>query len=100
VDEALTDERLAAIPREDLLYATSLHVRCQWCGAEPGEDCHIEPDRYRGIAKRKKLHTCRVDPTSDPIGYMGAANPDYPTRPVHYFPGAERCRYAERMRHA
>lgn len=73
----------------EYVYATTDAVKCVWCGAEPGERCHMEPGRSdvvmfdRGFPDRRyKFHTCRVDPTSEPIGVLGPERPGYAFREI------------------
>jgi hypothetical protein len=58
--------------KETLVFRTTNAVTCEWCGAEPGESCHIQPGQFGGFPgdKSEKFHLCRIDPTSEPVGVL------------------------------
>lgn len=62
----------------DPVYRTTNTVKCKWCGAEPGEDCHLAPGQWSGFGQTQRYHTIRVDPTSEPIGQEVEGPPDSP----------------------
>jgi len=55
------------------VYRTTDAVKCEWCGAEPGQRCHLQDGQIAGTLRNPRYHTIRVDPTSDPIGYLDPA---------------------------
>ena len=62
------------------VYRTTKTVRCEACGAEPGESCHLEPGRETMV--RERFHTCRIDPNSEPIGKLSPPDPRYPVQVI------------------
>lgn len=60
---------------ESYLYAVTTDVDCEWCSAKVDEDCHLQGViRFSGD---RRQHTCRIDPTSNPIGILHPHNPAF-----------------------
>lgn len=59
--------------------------------ADPCQDCHLSPGQHRKNYYRGPFrggveqHTCRVDPTSEPIGIQHPVTPGYTMAEVEIF---------------
>ena len=67
---------------DELIYRTTNGVKCPWCGAEPGESCHLEPGRSRYRRGKEMFHIARVDPTGEPTGVLGPPRHDSAFREI------------------
>jgi hypothetical protein len=61
------------------VYRTTDTVKCPVCGAEPGQDCHLQSGQWAGYGDKKRYHIDRIDPTSEPVGVVDeTVRPDDP----------------------